>query len=69
MFPLFNEGYISFLSIIHIKLFFFISDAEPKKASRRIRVVKKKVVSVLKREHLNVTKAGEIMQCVEEQSQ
>lgn len=41
------------------QLFLFISEAKPQKAARRIKVVKKEVASLLKKEHLNVTKAGE----------
>lgn len=40
------------------------SDAGPQKAARRIKVVKTEVSSVLKKEHLNVTKAGEIIRRV-----
>lgn len=53
---------MSLLSIIYVKLFndfcLFISDAKPTKTVRRTTVLKKEVVSVLKKEHLNVTKAG-----------
>lgn len=41
------------------QLCLFISDDKPKKAVRKIKVVKKEVASVLKKEHLNATKAGE----------
>ncbi|XP_074517836.1 uncharacterized protein LOC141784055 [Sebastes fasciatus] len=38
----------------------FISDAGLKEAARKIKIVKKKVASVLKKEHLNITKAADV---------
>ena len=43
----------------------FISDTEPKKAVSGIKIVKKEVASLLMKEHLNVTKAGEKIQSLE----
>ena len=58
----FNEGCICFCCITYLKLFnqlcLFIPEAEPKKAEKVTKVIKKEAAPVLKKEQLDVTKAG-----------